>query len=104
MRRALTIGAMVIGMGLMGCSKPHAMEGLPDGASENAKRHARACDEGDAESCYAVGLLWSIGDPAAQGVPHDAERALALYEYACRKGVADACRAVTQPPPPRPEP
>jgi len=57
--------------------------------AEAATLYVKACDEGDAHSCYALGTMYRIG----QGVPADAPRAQTLLARGCRGGSQEACAA-----------
>jgi TPR repeat protein len=47
----------------------------------------QACNGGDAEGCYNLGLIHRTGE----GVPQDDARAASLYEQACNGGHAPGC-------------
>ena len=65
---------------------------LPETASNNAQLYAQECDEGEAASCFALGLVYQMGDDEnAQGVPRDEAHARALFERACAAGHEMAC-------------
>lgn len=88
---------MLLAMGALGCQGAGA--GLPETASENAKAFARLCDDGDAESCFALGLVWHLGDATYHGVERDPERAARLFRKSCSLGHQPACDAAETPPP-----
>lgn len=70
---------------------PRERARLPDAASPVAQRYALECDEGVAASCYALGLMYRMGDDGYHGVPSDLAHANELVERACAGGHAAAC-------------
>jgi hypothetical protein len=77
-------------LALVGCSSGE-IGALPSSASEVARIYAGECDEGVASSCFALALLYSLGEDAGHGIAADAERAETLRAKACDGGLAQAC-------------
>lgn len=55
----------------------------------------RACDDGNADSCYLLGLQYRSG----RGVKRDPKRAAALFNKACDAGHAGSCTSLGRPVP-----
>src|SRR5262249_15867761 len=51
-----------------------------------------ACDGGDAESCFLLGLLYCAG----RGVPRDCARAVALFRESCDEGWPRGCGGLAE--------
>ena len=77
----------------VGCSTSEVSL-LTEDASENARVYARECDERAADSCFALAIMYEMGDDGFQGVHTDREHAASLYERACRLGSEAGCLAV----------
>lgn len=70
---------------------------LPTTASTVAHSYAEACDAADPVACYALALIYQLGDEAYQGVPADAARAQALFVRACSLGdIPEACEETNE--------
>ena len=52
-----------------------------------AKYMPKACDVGDARSCYFAGYLYSNGI----GISQDMKKAVEFYDKACKGGLTKAC-------------
>ncbi len=88
MKRLLPALALLL---ISGCTRSESQR-LPPSASRVAQSHAVACDEGDPVGCYALGLIYKLGDDAYQGVPADEEHARQLFSHACELGsIPEAC-------------
>ncbi len=71
-----------------GCFNAAALHAFRDDFVAAASFYRKACDGGDAEACYELGLLYD----EAKGVPFDYDRRTALFAKACKGGFAKACR------------
>jgi hypothetical protein len=67
------------------------LERLPESASNYIRAQARQCDEGNANSCFEVGLAYTTGE---EGVRRNRGRARELMDRACRGGADSACTFV----------
>ena len=67
---------------------------LPATASESVRNHARSCDAEDAVGCYALAIVYSLGEDTRQGVERDDAHSQALFEVACNGGIPEACEAL----------
>lgn len=83
--------ALVAALAGLSSGCPRQASRLPETASDNVRRYARECDDGVAASCYALGLVFELGEETRQGVPRDDARARSLFERACDGGEAAAC-------------
>ena len=52
------------------------------------RRYQQACDGGDMQGCYNLGVSYATGE----GVTQDLDRALSLFQQACDGGFVEACR------------
>ncbi len=68
------------------CEGPEE-QALPHGASERAVAYARACDEGSADVCADLALLYARGGD----VPEDQAHATRLFQVACDDGSMSGC-------------
>lgn len=75
---------------LLGCTSTETHR-LPTTASESVQNHAQACDQGDAVGCYALAIVYKLGEETHQGVPEDIEHAHELFRTACDAGIPEAC-------------
>lgn len=76
-----------------------ALAGLLGPAGEGSDRDwpraialfLRACEGGQPEGCFMLGLGYAEGE---EGLPRDVEKARVLIRRACESGVADACETL----------
>ncbi|MFT6396520.1 MAG: TPR repeat protein [Bradymonadia bacterium] len=91
-----TLCALPLILLLAACSRNEASQ-LPPTASNAAVAHATACDAGDPVACYALALIYHIGDDSYQGVGADPAHAQALFTVACDQGeIPEACAEIEE--------
>jgi TPR repeat protein len=71
-----------------GCFNVAALAAPREDYPRAAGFYGKACDGGDAESCFELSQLYD----EAKGVPFDYDRAAALRAKACKAGFEKACR------------
>lgn len=85
-----TITLLAVATLLAGCGQTETRR-LPTTASESVQNHALACDQGDPVGCYALALVYKLGEETHQGVPRDIDHARGLFRVACNAEIPEAC-------------
>lgn len=96
LQRALAFAFLLVVWSSASCARTE-LGLLPPEASENARAYARECDDGRADSCFALALIYELGEQTRQGVPANADHASALRARACAAGFDRACSATPAP-------
>lgn len=86
-----------IGLFALAACAPSEVARLPDTASESAQNHAQSCDANEPVGCYALAIVYDLGEETHQGVTQDTEHARTLYGMACNGGIPEACEALEDP-------
>ncbi len=79
---ALVLGVVLVFVAALSQRHRHAAI-----APEDRTALAERCDDGDAESCYELGLKWGNGEDG----PADPTRAREYVSEACDLGSTEAC-------------
>lgn len=93
MNETIRICLLAAALLVVGACQPSESGRLSSGASVVATRYAEECDANDAAACYALSLMYRMGEGGFHGVATDLAHADELAARACAAGHELACTA-----------